>query len=564
MSKAKVIFLCLLVLCSGYNTHSSCGHKENLVKELVPAEQSSSDGDLRSLFSSSHPFKIHVDTSNLKGLSEDKMNYLTKLVVLQGNSIFANKIGVSGNQTIKGDSRIQNACTYKDIVSIPNKYSSYTVDGDFLLFLATKDTGKSGTIAYASACYTDKYTGRPLVGFVVFNPYYLDPLNGKLDNDVATYVHEVLHALVFSRQLFEKFPKVNGQAQYYVYNTNYFLRGFNLLRVAKDHFKCSRIKGLPLEDDGGDGSKGGHFERIVFGDETMVAEDVAIAKFSKMTLALLKDSGWYNIDLSKGDFYTWGKGEGCELFYKTCNQSNVSETCDSNNNFGCDKSFKYKMYCKKSAFTNKCQIKTKGSNCLKKHKDMYFFESTSLTSRCQNLIYKGKKLSGCLDINCAADKKSYVVQLKSNNSDKYTCNRENQMFKWGDDFEFECENPQIICNDLCPKSCLHRGKCLENGKCSCDPFYTGEICGTFAGCYNLPQNLCNQIISKNLLDTTNYSNSFTSDDYDSNYLNYSSWTDKNSSGKINTDTGYRGRNNTSIWKNISGLLSIVLLLFSRQ
>jgi hypothetical protein len=506
----------------------------------------------RKLFGSSHPFKIHVDTSNVRGVSSELREYLLNLVVWQGNRIFADKIKIGGNQYIEGDRNIQRFCSYDRIIQIPDSYAYDNIEADFILFLATDDTGNDGTLAYATACNLEYGTNRPNVGFAVFNPYYIDPAKGKLDNDVATYVHEVLHALVFSSQLWAKFPLVSGQPQYFVKNGGHYLRGQNLLNVTRNHFQCSKINAVPLEDDGGDGSKGGHFERIVFGDETMVAEDVEVAKFSKITLALMKDSGWYDIDVMKGDAYTWGKGEGCELFYKTCTQSSVDETCDQNNNFGCDKTFHYKMSCRKTTFTGGCNIKTKGFSCLKHHSNMYFFENAGEDSRCQTFEYKGNKYAGCVNITCSSSRDSYQVTLGGDDPVRFTCQKENQVFKWGSNFVFNCENPNLICNNLCPKNCYNRGKCLENGKCACDAFYSGEICGTFAGCGNLSSDLCNKVIKSNGYDTQNYSNSYSSADFDSNYLSYSSWTDEGSSS-TSTDTGYNSNTgyNTNTSSNTS-------------
>ena len=548
MKNQKMFFFVLLgsLLWNNRLAHShhrgKCGFKHDLLPEMGVSDKLPNhiinDPKRRRLVSSPHPIKIHVDTSNVRDISDELREYLVDLVVKKGNEIFASKIRVSSNQYIQSSSKIKQYCSYQNIVNIPSKYDNYDVEADFLLFLATDDTGNDGTLAYATACYLDKNTSRPTVGLAVFNPYYLNPGSGKLDNDVATYVHEVLHALVFSSQLWKRFPKVNGMSQYYIEDGYHYLRGPNLLNTVRSHFNCPSLNGVPLEDDGGEGSKGGHFERIVFGDETMVSEDVSIAKFSKITLALMKDSGWYDIDVNAGDHYTWGKGEGCEMFKRTCSAANVDETCDSNNNFGCDKTFKYKMYCRKTTFTSSCNIKTKGETCLKSHKDMYFFETADHESRCQEFYYKGKKYAGCLSIKCASDRKSYQVTLKGNDSTRYTCHKENQVFLLGNNFKFLCENPKLICSDLCPKSCNHRGKCLENGLCACDAFFSGDVCGTYDGCGDLSASLCKKVVDSNKLDTSDYGNSYSQDDYDPDYLNYSSWTDANfSGGTVSTDTG---------------------------
>lgn len=285
---------------------------------------------------------------------------------------------------------------------------------------------------------------------------------------------------------------------------------------------------IPLEDEGGDGSKGGHLERFVFGVETMVAEDIYTAQFSKITLSLLKDSGWYVIDLSDGDYYTWGKGEGCDLFYRKCSNSSADEVCTYNNNFGCDKTFRNKMICHSTDFSDGCKIKTKGQDCLVPHYGKWDFEIDGPESRCQEFRWKGQKYAGCLKVKCAEDKKSYDVFLKDGKYELYyTCYGENDSAKLNSTTSFYCENPKVICGSLCPKNCNNRGKCLENGYCSCNPFYSGEICGNYHGCkpYGLKDSTCKMVLQSNKIQTYDLSDDYSPTDYDVNYLLHSSWKD---------------------------------------
>ena len=555
----KLLKLSILLICLGanlINTHEhshahkdgKCGHKHNLIPEIgIGAEMPkriTEDPKKRKLRSRSHPFKVHVDTSNVRGVSANVKKYLEEVIAVQGNKIFAEKIGVTGYQTVPGDSRIPRYCTYQHIVQVPDRYATQDTDADFVLLLATDDTGNDGTLAYATACFMERGTNRPNVGLAVFNPYYLKPENGKLDNDVATYVHEVLHALVFSSQLWKKFPLTRaGKKQYVISKDKHYLRGDNLLSTVRDHFGCQGIPAVPLEDDGGEGSKGGHFERIVFGDETMVSEDVAVAKFSKITLALMKDSGWYDIDLSKGDHYTWGKGEGCGIFNTTCAANSVEETCSKNNNFGCDKTYNFKMTCTRTAFTGQCNIKTKGNSCASGSDRLQYFESKGISSRCQEYYYNGQKKAGCVKTRCNRNGTKYQVTLNpyysSDEPIKYVCSRENEVksqIQMGKKHHFICENPKLICGNLCPKGCYGRGKCLENGNCSCDPMFKGEICGTFKGCGNLGNELCRQIVYSNKLDYKNYTNSYSQYDFNPDYNSLTSWADLQRN-LVSTDSG---------------------------
>ena len=530
---------------TAHPTHKNCGFKHNLLKKIGVgrplSKKITQDPKHRVLWGSGpHKFKVHLDTSNVKGVTTEVKDYLVNLVAKHGNKIFAEKIGITGYGVVESNANIPKYCSYDNIVQVPSDYGHYDTDADFILFLATDDTGNDGTLAYATACFLEHGTKRPNVGFAVVNPYYLKPRLGKLENDVATYVHEVLHALVFSSTLWKNFPLVNGKTQYFISGGNHYLRGPKLLQIAREHFDCPSISRIPLEDDGGDGSKGGHWERVVFGNETMVSEDIYTAEFSKMTLALMHDSGWYNIDVAKGDYYTWGKGEGCEIFSRTGSQANIEETCDLNNNFGCDKTFRNKMICHATTFTGNRKIKTRGDSCLKEHPGMRSFEYANENAKCQEFRMDGKKYASCQHISCTSDKSSYRVYLKSGTSYVYyDCYHENSSATWNGK-KFFCENPAIICGSLCPKDCLNRGKCLENGECSCNPFYSGAICGTYDGCGDLSSSTCSTVLSANKLSTESKSNYFSSADYDRNYLNHSSWDDletRRLNTIVNTDTG---------------------------
>lgn len=54
---------------------------------------------------------------------------------------------------------------------------------------------------------------------------------------------------------------------------------------------------MPLEENGGSGTAGSHWERVTLGNEGMTGDDFGDAVFSAFTLLLFKASGWYEPDL---------------------------------------------------------------------------------------------------------------------------------------------------------------------------------------------------------------------------------------------------------------------------
>ena len=50
----------------------------------------------------------------------------------------------------------------------------------------------------------------------------------------------------------------------------------------------------------------------------MTATDMHEAKFSKITLALLEDSGWYKPNYTLADYFAYGKDRGCDFITNNC------------------------------------------------------------------------------------------------------------------------------------------------------------------------------------------------------------------------------------------------------
>lgn len=101
--------------------------------------------------------------------------------------------------------------------------------------------------------------------------------------------------------------------------------------VTRAHFGCSTAEGMELENEGGSGSKGSHWERLLLSNEAMTASDIPNAAFSKFTLALLEDSGWYAPVYEKAMPFYWGANDGCDFLHKACNASpRPDEFCDIN------------------------------------------------------------------------------------------------------------------------------------------------------------------------------------------------------------------------------------------
>ena len=106
---------------------------------------------------------------------------------------------------------------------------------------------------------------------------------------------------------------------------------YALLRQIRDHFNCPNLYGAKLEDEGFRGTVGSHWDSRWFQGEIMDgATDGTISQnaFSRLTMALLEDTGWYVANWDMAAPLTFGAGKGCD-FFKSCRS-------DGGNNYWCD------------------------------------------------------------------------------------------------------------------------------------------------------------------------------------------------------------------------------------
>eukprot|EP00057_Strongylocentrotus_purpuratus_P026932 XP_011681406.1 PREDICTED: leishmanolysin-like peptidase [Strongylocentrotus purpuratus] len=208
-----------------------------------------------------------------------------------------------------------------------------------------------GLIAYASACYIDDITDRPLAGFMNICPFGLNLDRERL---LSTVQHEIFHALGFSHSLYalyrdedgnpltpreaNGYPPVDPVSGLFLWSSRViqeltldwdYVGGTtqrtvqalvtpNIVREARAHFRCPTLMGLEIEDGGGAGTALAHFEKRIMATESMNGYLTPTRVFSRMTLALMEDTGWYIPDYEMADIMNWGKGLGCDFVQKSC------------------------------------------------------------------------------------------------------------------------------------------------------------------------------------------------------------------------------------------------------
>ena len=106
--------------------------------------------------------------------------------------------------------------------------------------------------------------------------------------------HELTHVLVFNPELMKELGMTNTK----IFDGSFitFVNSPRVLTAARQHFNCTSLNGVPLENQGGSGSAGSHWEaRYLLGDY-MISSDYFDNVISDITLALFEDSGIYKVN----------------------------------------------------------------------------------------------------------------------------------------------------------------------------------------------------------------------------------------------------------------------------
>lgn len=245
---------------------------------------------------------------------------------------------------------------------------------DMVLIVTARPT-KAAVLAYAAACVFDAATNRPVMGYMNFGPGSLETACGKADAGCTTAsllrsqgvvgAHELTHALGFSASLFKTYLDPSTGAKYAKPITATATRGSlgtslvhattqvvtpAVVAAARAHFGCATLDGLELEDQGGSGTAGSHWEKRLAFTEYMSGTADDAAAMTNLTLALLHDTGWYRVNFTAAEAMAWGAGLGCTFAQARCNMwSSLSGFdgyfCDAAGSSGCSHDRRAKAGC---------------------------------------------------------------------------------------------------------------------------------------------------------------------------------------------------------------------------
>lgn len=261
------------------------------------------------------PIKIKMDYSYLDSQKNSDATTISRLKKVLNNTIgyFEKLLSVYHSDFFYQPEHFK---TYCKIPVFGEDYRTWGLVYDIVIIPYFSDTIGKTIQAAATACVAISETMQPKVGVIMINPN-LDFSHTNTERFLEMlFLHEMSHVLIFHQAFFLSLDlmteeKVNDEIIYYI-------KSPTVLQKAKLHFGCNSITGIPLENYGGIGSAGSHWEsRYLLGDY-MIATDYPEIVISDISLAVFEDSGFYKVNYYTGGLFRFGKGEGCNFFDEKC------------------------------------------------------------------------------------------------------------------------------------------------------------------------------------------------------------------------------------------------------
>ena len=370
-----------------------------------------------------------------------------------------------------------------------NKIEAFSKPVDLFITVAPENDPSTDYFAAAAPCYISPRDGRPTVGAYILNLAFLETsyLNEFLY--FSTFAHEFTHILGFTDSLYPKFVKPGTTIKRTDVTAEFTISGEKytaitmpeVVNFARGFFGCSQLPGVPLENNGGSGSAGSHWEKLFLPQEYMnpTVENPGI--ISDFTLTFLKATGWYQVDANAAQRYDWGEKAGCGHFSVCpqnstgyCTEAQVSQSI-------CSSEWMSKAVCTQDrTFSSGCFVKrSREHSCLLK--DTFKQGDTEYygpDSRCLNYVSNGGYAAQCHKVACTNTGIDIIVGSK-----KVTCaaNEGGKTKEVGLNFQLQCPDYNNFCSEFaakCVDDCNGAGICTKAKVCYCYTGFTGNSCGT--------------------------------------------------------------------------------------
>lgn len=370
----------------------------------------------------------------------------------------------------------------------------------FLVFQS--ESNAENWVANSGPCFLATDTNRPLIARITFNRRLLKPSNGNAvieERNAYLLMHELIHSLGFSKSLFPYFLDENGKPRKgHIKTVNLLGSMRTVINVPKlttklrNYFGCANLEGAYLENNGGAGTAGSHFERRHFVFDTMASGVVHGRKVTQFTLGMLEASGWYEPDYDYVEPYFFGQGQGCGFLKTSCASPSFKfeEFCKGSGR-GCAEHGRGGGVCSSDPSSDGCKYYVPQINYDCEDTDSAKFATLpnlqvfgrGSGSRCFSgdltAAKSASETSFCFKYTCEGSGSSTVLQVLVGKQ-KVTCKKEGQAKVPGYNGSINCPDPLHFCSTIgkpyCPRNCMGRGTC-KNNVCVCKKGFKGIDCG---------------------------------------------------------------------------------------
>ncbi|EGR28962.1 leishmanolysin family protein, putative [Ichthyophthirius multifiliis] len=412
---------------------------------------------------------------------------------------------IQGNNKFPYNSKLWNL----DCEGVRIPTSAVTIgipNSDLNIYVIAKNKPQDGDLANALVCAHNEQHLRPSFGRIQFNLGLvgINDDNESFENDVETTVHEIIHILGFSGFQMQLWidpdtGKYYGQYGLHKITRDVIYRGLktqivfskNILLTARKYYNCPTMEGMQLENEGGAGSLGSHWEQLIVQNEMMMSSEVITdAQLSVHTIALLD---WLSKQMA--DNLYWGKGKGCSFVIQGCYSKQSFHEFPQQLKVQC--SFENDGYGEPATtpYLDKCMMKSiYGENLCTSFKNNFKnknvdikLEAYGVNSKCfTSTSTNGVKFINdiqkrCHIYKCSSDMKSIIISLPQINR-QIICTKQGEVMPINpknDSFgKIVCPSSFVqFCDSvpLCINHCSSVGICVR-GYCLCLPGWAGIDC----------------------------------------------------------------------------------------
>ena len=309
-----LISLFLILFSNIQTTHYRCG-ADDIKLHPFNIESTEEEIEKRRLADSYQPISIKVDFSSftrpsqlssqifnqVKNIIEETLLEFKKFLLINHENI-----DLSGYYDI-----IKSSC---DVDEISSDYANFLKNDDVVIF-PVFDSLSERVLAAAGICLTENK--RPIAGVLYINPNLSFDIHNSDLYMKNILLHEITHILVFNWKLLNSLNMISSK------NSVNYISSSKALLKASQHFNCPSLSGIPLENQGGSGSAGSHWESQYMLGDYMISTDYADTVLSDITLAVFEDSGFYKVNYYSGGLFKFGKNKGCDFLNKKCINNGV-------------------------------------------------------------------------------------------------------------------------------------------------------------------------------------------------------------------------------------------------